>query len=62
MGLRHREGADIPLLREEGDRVHHRQGGRLQRLRRHHSILVSEVIKLAHFIVTTGFVLDDFND
>ena len=41
LGLRHREGPEVPLLREEGNRVHHRQSGRLQRLCRYNSFLVS---------------------
>jgi hypothetical protein len=48
LGLRHREGAEILVLGQQGHRVHHRQSGRLQRLRRRHSLVVS----WARFIAT----------
>ena len=41
LGVRHREKPQVSLLSQQGHRVHDRQGRRLQRLRRHYSILVN---------------------
>ena len=45
LGLRHRKGPKVRVHGQQGHRVHHRQGGCFQRLRRHHTILVSNCLR-----------------
>ncbi len=40
LGVQHREGAQVPVLCQQGNRVHDGPSGRLQRIRRHNPIVV----------------------